>query len=171
MFLLRLMKQVRCRRIFGRWGEAEKCLDLLPGYRINRGELIELGVGVHFGDNIFIDARGGVSIGDNVIFAPDVSVLSYNHDFRNPRWKPYSKDFLLRRVNIGSHCWIGKNAIVLAGAEIGENCVIGAGSVVHGRIPPNSIAAGNPARIVGHTNYDDDALHYQSINGRKRRYG
>jgi acetyltransferase-like isoleucine patch superfamily enzyme len=105
MFAKRLLKQFRCRRIFKRWGEAERCLDLLPGYRINRGDLIDLGIGVHFGDNIFIDARGGVRIGSNVIFAPDVSIISYNHDFRNPNWKPYSPDFQLRQVTIGSHCW------------------------------------------------------------------
>jgi maltose O-acetyltransferase len=171
MFAKRLLKEIRCRRTFNRWGEPEMSLDLLPGYRINRGDLVKIGIGVHFGDNIFIDGRGGVTIGSNVIFAPDVSVLSYNHDFRNPKWKPYSPEFILREVKVGDHCWIGKNAILLPGAELGENCVVGAGSVVHGTVPANSVVAGNPARVIGHTHYDDDAAHYQVIHGLLRRFG
>ena len=167
----KLAKQIRCRRIFGRWTEAEQALDLMPGYRIHCGHLIELGIGVHFGNNIFIDARGGVRIGSNVIFAPDASVLSYNHDFRDPEWKPYSPGFILRKVSIGDNCWFGKSCIVLPGAEIGDNCIIGAGSVVGGRIPGNSIVAGNPARIIGQTNFRDEAKPYQIIHGKLRRFG
>lgn len=170
-FMLRLLKQFRCRRVFKRWTAAERALDLLPGYTINRGDLIELGVGVHFGTGIFIDARGGLRIGTNVIFAPNVTILTYNHDFRNPDWKPYSPDFLLRKVVIGNHCWIGKNAIILPGAQIGNECVIGAGAVVGGAIAANSILAGNPAKVIGKTNYGKNARQYQVIHGNQRRFG
>ncbi len=169
--VLMVLKRVRCHRIFKRWTEAEQALDLMPGYRIHCGHLIELGVGVHFGPNIFIDARGGLKIGSNVIFGPDVSILSYNHDFRNPSWKPYSPDFILRKVIIGNHCWFGKSTIILPGAWIGDNCIIGAGSVVAGVVPSNSIVGGNPAKVIGQTYYDEDAKHYQVIYGKMRRFG
>lgn len=169
--VLRLLKQLRCRRVFGRWTEAERMLDLMPGYRIYRGDLIALGKGVHFGNNIFIDARGGLEIGTNVIFAPDVSILTYNHDFRDPEWKPYSPAFILKKVTVGSHCWIGKNVILLPGSSIGDGCVIGAGSVVSGRIPPGSIVAGNPAQVIGQTQFSPEARPYQVIHGQMRRFG
>lgn len=51
-------------------------------------------------------------------------------------------------VEIGNDVWIGAHCLILPGATIGDNCVIGAGSVVTGVIPPNSLAAGNPARVI-----------------------
>ena len=51
-------------------------------------------------------------------------------------------------VKIGSNCFIGGGAVVLPGVEIGDNCIVGAGAVVFDDVPPNSIAAGNPARII-----------------------
>jgi acetyltransferase-like isoleucine patch superfamily enzyme len=166
-----LLKQMRCRRIFKRWTPAEQALDLLPGFQIHNGEKIDLGIGVHFGNGIFIDARGGVAIGANVIFAPNVSVLSYNHDFRNPDWKPYSPDFILRKVTIGNHCWFGRGCMILPGTNIGDNCVIGAGSVVSGVIPPNSVVAGNPAKCIGTTEFSAHAKPYMTIYGQMRRFG
>jgi acetyltransferase-like isoleucine patch superfamily enzyme len=169
--ILMILKRFRCQRIFKRWTEAEQALDLMPGYCISDGDKIELGVGVHFGNEIYIDARGGVAIGSNVIFAPNVSILSYNHDFRNPDWKPYSPDFVLRKVTIGDHCWFGRGCMILPGAEIGDNCVIGAGSIVSGAIPSNSIVAGNPAKVIGQTKYNVDAKPYMVIHGKMRRFG
>lgn len=170
-FILMVLKRIRCKRIFNRWTEAEQALDLMPGYQISHGDKIELGVGVHFGNGIFIDARGGVAIGSNVIFAPNVSILSYNHDFHNPDWKPYSPEFILHKVIIGSHCWLGKNCIILPGSNIGDNCIIGAGSIVSGFIPNNSIAAGNPAKLIGKTTFHADAKPYMLIHGKMRRFG
>ena len=52
------------------------------------------------------------------------------------------------KVTIGSNCFIGMNALIMKGATIGDNCVIGSGSIVTGTIPPNSVAVGNPARVI-----------------------
>jgi acetyltransferase-like isoleucine patch superfamily enzyme len=51
-------------------------------------------------------------------------------------------------VQLGRHCWIGRNVTILKGANISRDCIIGAGAVVGGTIPPNSIAAGVPARVI-----------------------
>ena len=56
--------------------------------------------------------------------------------------------FISRYAEIGENCWIAGNVTILAGAEIGDGCVIGAGSVVAGKIPANSLAYGNPCRVV-----------------------
>lgn len=78
------------------------------------------------------------------------------------------------RVTVGNNVFIGLNAILLPGTEIGDNCVIGAGSVVKGRIPPNSVAAGVPARVIRSLDeYWDSlqprALHIRSQEETKKR--
>jgi maltose O-acetyltransferase len=170
-FIPKLLKQIRCRRIFKRWTESEQALDLLPGYCILDGNNIELGIGVHFGNNIYIDGRGGITIGSNVIFAPNVSILTANHNFRNPEWKPYSPEFIMKKVTIGNHCWFGRGCMILPGARVGNNCIIGAGSVVSGEIPDNSVAAGNPAKVIDQTHYNPNAKPYMVIHGKMRRFG
>ncbi|MCU0947380.1 MAG: acyltransferase [Porphyrobacter sp.] len=79
----------------------------------------------------------GIHIGSNTVVTFQASILS--HDFVN-----------LRHVDtrIGSNCFIGAGSIILPGVTIGDNCIIGAGSVVTSDIPSNTIAAGNPARII-----------------------
>lgn len=167
----RLRKQIRCKKIFGRWGEAEKYCDLMPGARVHRGDLIKFGIGVHFGHDIFLDARGGISIGDNVIFAPEVALISYNHDFDTHDWKPYGPGIIGKSIEIGSDCWFGMRTIILPGAKIGDHVIVGAGSVISGEIEPHSIVAGNPARLVRKLQDLPHANRYQLINGRKRRFG
>lgn len=66
-----------------------------------------------------------------------------------PKWKEINDNSRHRGdVTIGNDVWIGRNALVLSGAQIGDGAVIGAGSVVAGKIPPYSIAVGNPARVI-----------------------
>ena len=96
-----------------------------------------------------------VTIGDNVFIGPNVSILTPMHPLRfvdrNLYAKPdgtitdreYSKPIV-----IGDNCWIASNVTICGGAVIGEGCVIGAGSVVTGYIPPNTIAAGVPCKVI-----------------------
>ncbi len=91
-----------------------------------------------------------IEIGDGTIIAGNVIIMDSN--FHNP-WPPTSRlDFSGSQddkdVIIGEYCWIGLNCIILKGVTIGSNSVIGAGSVVVHDIPPNSMAAGNPAKVL-----------------------
>lgn len=96
-----------------------------------------------------------VTIGDNVFVGPNVSILTPKHPLRWQDRNIYNsgKGYDTDReygapITIGDNCWIAGNVTICAGAKIGSGCVIGAGSVVLGEIPENSLAYGNPCRAV-----------------------
>lgn len=111
-------------------------------YLRSRG--VEIGENVHL-FNTSIDFGHGflVSIGNNVTLT-GVTVLAHDASTQIPLG--VSK---VGRVKIGSNVFVGAGSIVLPGVSIGDNCVIGAGSIVSKSIPPNSVAVGNPIRVVG----------------------
>lgn len=84
-----------------------------------------------------------ISVGDNVLFSVDVSILA--HDASTNKTGARTKVGI---VEIGSNVFIGYRSTVLCNTRIGDNVIIGAGSVVTGDIPSNSVAAGNPARVI-----------------------
>lgn len=95
------------------------------------------------GPNQYIQAENGIIIGDNVQFAPGVQIISSNHDPNN-----LDKHIISEPIIIGNNVWIGGNAVVLPGVKIGDNVIIGAGSIVTKDIPSNTTAVGNPCRII-----------------------
>jgi maltose O-acetyltransferase len=91
-----------------------------------------------------LDGRGGISIGANVNVAPDVYLLTADHD-------PQSPDFEGRTapVTIEDHAWIGTRAMILPGVTVGRGAVVGAGAIVTKDVPPYAIVAGSPAKVIG----------------------
>lgn len=106
---------------------------------------LKLGNAVEIHSRFFIDPSHCflISIGDHCVFAPNVSLIA--HDASSKHVVGFAK---IGRIDIGSNCFLGNSTIVLPGVTIGKNCIIGAGSVVTKDIPPNSVAAGNPARVI-----------------------
>ena len=86
-----------------------------------------------------------VTIGDNVFFAPNVQIYTANHPLEAELRKTLENAL---PISIGDDCWIGGNSVICPGVTIGKGCVIGAGSVVTKDIPDNSLAVGNPAKVI-----------------------
>lgn len=162
----------------GAQDERKAVLDeLLPGH----GEALDVlgpvffdyGIHTSIGARVFMNFNftcldcAPVTIGDDVLFGPNVSLLPPMHPLRwqdrNVRMRAdgssYDYEYGLPIV-IGSNCWFGGNVTVLGGVTIGDGCVIGAGAVVTKDVPANSVAVGNPARVIK-TITDADASAYQ----------
>ncbi|PJG83633.1 sugar O-acetyltransferase [Caviibacterium pharyngocola] len=110
------------------------------------GVYIEVGERFFANYNCTILDSGGVKIGDDVLFGPNVSLYTVNHpldvELRNTGVE-YGKPIL-----IGNNVWIGGSSVILGGVTIGDNVVIAAGAVVTKNIPANSLVVGNPARVL-----------------------
>lgn len=99
-----------------------------------------------------IYAMEKIEIGDNCLIGANCKII--DNDFhpldKNLRKQNKTEDIAKKEVFIGKDCFIGMNSIILKGTRIGDNCIIGAGSVVSGTFPDNVIVAGNPAKIIKH---------------------
>jgi acetyltransferase-like isoleucine patch superfamily enzyme len=95
------------------------------------------------GPNQYIQGGNGIVFGRNIWLGPGVQIISQNHDIND-----YTKHLVTKPIKIESDVWIGANTVVLPAIRIGENVVIGAGSVVTQDIPKNSVAVGNPCKVV-----------------------
>ena len=91
----------------------------------------------------YIQARNGIVFGYNIRVGPGVGIISSGHDLNN-----YDLHIQEPPIKIGNNVWIGMNAVIMPGVTIGDNVVVGAGSIVTSDIPSDSIAAGNPCRVV-----------------------
>jgi len=104
------------------------------------GNNVQVGIG-----NVVI---GPVTIGDNVIIAQNVVMSGLNHGYQDIAVPIGMQPCTTGEINIGADSWIGANAVITAGVKIGEHSVVAAGSVVTRNVPPFSIVAGNPARLI-----------------------
>lgn len=120
---------------FGKNTTFRKDFSLMIG---ENGSVI-IGDNCFFNNHCSINALQSVKIGDGSIFGEGVKVYDHNHKFRDSSNEIKQQGYSVAAVKIGSHCWLGSNVIVLKGAEIGDNCVIGAGCVISGNVPENSI--------------------------------
>lgn len=103
---------------------------------------------VKFGRNVIVMpgclmmSAGGITIDDDVMVAANVQLISNNHDLQNRHV------ITCKPVHICRHVWIDAGSTILPGVTVGENAVIGAGSIVTHDVEPNTIVAGNPARLI-----------------------
>ncbi len=122
----------------------------------------------HIGKNFYANFNltlvddGEIFIGDNVLIAPNVTIATAAHPL-NPMLRRKGLQYNLP-VRIGNNVWLGTGVMIMPGVTIGENSVIGAGSVVTKDIPANCIAAGNPCRVMRHIAVED----YFSYNHGKK---
>lgn len=110
---------------------------------------LTIGNNVIMGRNTTILCADEISIGNDTMFASYCFISDENHGIDLSLNKRYEcQKITTKPIKIGKNCWIGEKVIILPGVNIGDNSIIGAGSVVTKDIPPNCIAVGNPARII-----------------------
>lgn len=115
-------------------------------FRCDYGENIHIGKDFFANFNLTILDEARVDIGDHCFIGPNVSIYTACHPL-----EPSERNKLIEwaePVRIGHNVWIGGNTVICPGVTIGDNCTIGAGSVVVKSIPANTVAAGNPCRVV-----------------------
>ena len=131
-------------QMLGSVGE-DCCIE--PPFHANWG-----GQNIFFGNRVYANFNLSavddveIRVGDGVMFGPNVTLITANHPIdpktRSKGWQ-YAKPIIIK-----NNVWIGAGAMILPGVTIGENSVIGAGSIVTKDIPPNVVAVGNPCRVL-----------------------
>lgn len=122
-----------------------------PSFYFCYGNHISIGEWTYINFNCNFVGDGQIVIGKRVMFGPAVTNATVNHPIHpGIRRYMYAKD-----VVIEDNCWIGANVVITPGVTIGENSIIGTGSVVTKDIPKNSIAVGNPAKVIREINEHD----------------
>lgn len=131
------------RRLFRRVGER---VWIEPNFACEFGKNISIGDDVYINFGCVILDCGQVSIGNNTLIGPNVGLYSGNHTL--DAQERMAGGLIPKDIHIGNRVWIGGNAILLPGVNIGDDSVIGAGSVVTHNIPSGVLAAGNPCRVI-----------------------
>ena len=132
-----------------------------PPFHANWG-----GKHVHFGKNIYCNFGTTmvddthIYVGDYTMFGPHVTVATAGHPIL-PRLREQAYQYNMA-VHIGKNCWIGAGALILPGVTIGDNSVIGAGSIVTKDIPCNSVAVGNPCKVIREIGERDKKYYYKN---------
>lgn len=138
-------------------GKSGKETHIEAPFHCDYGKNIEVGDNFFANYNLVILDVGKVTIGNNVFIAPNVGIYTAGHPIhKTPRNTGYEYGIA---ITIGNDVWIGGNVVITPGVNIGSNVVIGAGSVVTKDIPDNSVAVGNPARVI-RTITDEDKHYY-----------
>jgi acetyltransferase-like isoleucine patch superfamily enzyme len=109
---------------------------------------IHIGRQALVGEFCVIRGPGGVRIGDGTYLSPGVHIYSSNHRFDDPGRPFVDQGVTAEGVVVEDGCWIGARAIILDGVTVGRRSVVAAGAVVSGDVPPHSLVAGVPARVV-----------------------
>ena len=146
------------REVFASCGD--NCYIELPLRANWGGHHLHLGSNVYINSNLTIVDDGHIYLGDKVMLGPNVTIATANHPIDpelRARGLQYNKN-----VHIGENAWIGANVVIVTGVRIGKNAVIGAGSVVTKDIPDNTLAVGNPCRVLREISQRDKEFFYKN---------
>jgi len=145
------------KEIFGKSGD----LLVNPPFYCDYGKNIEVGNNFFANYNCTIIDVAKVKIGDNCFMAPNVAIYTAGHPI-HPLVRNTGYEYGIP-VTIGDNCWIGGNTVICPGVTIGNNVVIGAGSVVTKDIEDNCVAAGNPCKVIRKITDEDKKYLYKKV--------
>ncbi len=132
-------------------GEKGENVQITAPFYVDYGKFIYIGRDTEINMNcVFLDCNK-IIIGHHCLIAPSVQIYTAFHPVDAKERFSNGSTWAISRsapVTIGNYCWIGGGSIILPGIKIGNNCVIGAGSVVTKDIPDNSVAVGNPCKVI-----------------------
>ena len=109
------------------------------GLRVKKPMNVTIGDDVSIGSNVTLEAQDSINIGDLTLIANNVIIVTANHDMSK-------RSRITSPVKIGRNCWLGSGVIILPGVTIGNETIVGAGSVVTKDLPPQMVCAGIPAK-------------------------
>lgn len=138
------IRHIYLRKILG--VQLGKGVSVLMGVRIV-GSNIEIGDRTVINSNVSLDGRYSIRIGSDCSISNEVCILSLSHGTDDPDFTAVGKGVVL-----GSRVWVGTRAMILPGVELGDGCVVGAGSVVTRSFPAYSVVAGVPAKLIKQRN-------------------
>lgn len=149
----REIRRMAYRKHFGKMGDG---VVIHVDFRTRNSIRLFVGDRSHLGESVIIQADGVVEIGNDVLLGPGVKIWSANHGFSDLTKPINEQPYEKKKVTIGDGCWIGANAFLMPGVNLGEGCIVSAGAVVGAKdYPAYKIIAGNPARVIG-TRYQQE---------------
>lgn len=141
-------------------GKTKSSFYIEPPFRCDYGYNIELGENFYSNYNLIIIDCALVKIGDNVLIGPNVGIYTAGHPLHYEK-RNQEYEYAIP-INIGNNVWIGGNVVINPGISIGDNSVIGSGSIVTKDIPGNVIAAGNPCKVLREITENDTLYYYKN---------
>lgn len=128
-----------------------EAVDAWNGIKYTPNIKIADNVGVQ--QNCHITCAGSITIGEYTSILPCVMITDITHQYEDIAVPPGYSDIDVNPVSIGKYCMIGFGSAIMPGVQIGDNCIVGANSVVTHNLPNGSVAVGNPAKIIKRYNY------------------
>jgi acetyltransferase-like isoleucine patch superfamily enzyme len=132
-------RRMIAKRLFKRCGKNFICEEQV---RFNFGQLIDVGNDVFMNRGVFLDSKGGITIGDSAALTEDVKIFTHLHSESVHSQREY------RRVVIGPYAKIYTGAVIMPGVTVGEQAIVAAGSLVLRDVPPSTVVAGSPAKEI-----------------------
>ena len=143
------------KKLFKNYGENNVIKD---NFVCNFGSNISIGDNCYFNHGVTILDSFEVEIGNNVFLAPNVVISAVTH----PLVAEKRRELIIKKVTIEDDVWIGTGAVILPGVRIGDNSVIGAGSIVTKDIPSDVVAVGNPCKVLRDISEKDRIYYYKN---------
>lgn len=145
------------------WGATiHPTVTIYHGWEVRGSRTLAIGARSSIGNDAILDARGGLTIGEDVNLSTGVHIWTGQHDWNSPDFA-----YVAAPVAVGNRVWLSARVTVLPGVRIGEGAVVAAGAVVTRDVPPYALAAGVPAKVIGERRRD---LRYRLPDRRRKQW-